>query len=168
MKLIEAGFIREEKYVDWISNIFLVKKKNGQICICINFWISIRHAQKNNFLLQVSKLLVDMFSFTKGSLGFNQIKMTTEDEKHISFRIFIGIFYYTVMPFGLRNPSATYQWVITHVFDELIHQKAKCYVPNTEEINHPTLKKIGGKFVSNWGGCLYYREGASRRSLSVI
>ena len=30
-KLIEAGFIREVQYPEWIANIFPVKKKNGQI-----------------------------------------------------------------------------------------------------------------------------------------
>lgn len=28
-KFIEAGFIREEKYADWIANIVPMKKKNG-------------------------------------------------------------------------------------------------------------------------------------------
>ena len=33
--LIEAYFIREVKYSTWISSIFPVKKKNGQIRICV-------------------------------------------------------------------------------------------------------------------------------------
>ena len=36
-KLIEAGFVREEKYPDWIACIVPVKKKNGQIRICVDF-----------------------------------------------------------------------------------------------------------------------------------
>ncbi|KAH0720316.1 hypothetical protein KY284_005346 [Solanum tuberosum] len=36
-KLIEAGFIREVKYPLWISNIVPVKKKNGQIRVCVDF-----------------------------------------------------------------------------------------------------------------------------------
>ena len=28
-KLIEAGFVRKEKYPDWIASIVPVKKKNG-------------------------------------------------------------------------------------------------------------------------------------------
>ncbi|KAH0746485.1 hypothetical protein KY285_008142 [Solanum tuberosum] len=35
--LIEAGFIREVKYPLWISNIVPVKKKNGQIRVCVDF-----------------------------------------------------------------------------------------------------------------------------------
>lgn len=36
-KLIEAGFIREVNHPSWISNIVPVKKKNGQIRVCIDF-----------------------------------------------------------------------------------------------------------------------------------
>ncbi|XP_028547560.1 uncharacterized protein LOC114578513, partial [Dendrobium catenatum] len=133
-KLIEAGFIREEKYADWIANIIPVKKKNGQIRICIDFRDLNKACPKDDFPLPVSELLVDntsnydMFSFMDGSSGYNQIKMETEDEKHTSFRTPIGIFCYTVMPFGLKNAGATYQRAMTCIFDELIHQKVECYV----------------------------------------
>ncbi|XP_074270805.1 uncharacterized protein LOC141594703 [Silene latifolia] len=36
-KLIEAGFIREVKYSTWIANIVPVRKKNGQLRICVDF-----------------------------------------------------------------------------------------------------------------------------------
>ena len=36
-KLIEASFIREVKYPTWISNIVPVRKKNGQIRVCVDF-----------------------------------------------------------------------------------------------------------------------------------
>ncbi|KAL0441756.1 UNVERIFIED_CONTAM: hypothetical protein Sradi_0114500 [Sesamum radiatum] len=36
-KLIEVGFIREVKYPMWISSIVPVRKKNGQIRVCVDF-----------------------------------------------------------------------------------------------------------------------------------
>ena len=36
-KLIEAGFIRDVQYPKWISNIVIIFKKSGQICVCIDF-----------------------------------------------------------------------------------------------------------------------------------
>ncbi|KAI0512212.1 hypothetical protein KFK09_012850 [Dendrobium nobile] len=54
--------------------------------------------------------------------------MVPEDERHTSFRTPIGIFCYTVMPFGLKNAGATYQRAMTRIFDDLIHQKVECYV----------------------------------------
>ena len=36
-KLIDANFIREEQYPEWLSSVVPVKKKNGNIRICIDF-----------------------------------------------------------------------------------------------------------------------------------
>ena len=36
-KLIETDFIREVKYLTWISNIVPVRKKNDQIQVCVDF-----------------------------------------------------------------------------------------------------------------------------------
>jgi len=44
-----------------------------------------------------------------GFSGYNQIKIYLDDEKYMSFRTPLGVFFYTVMPFGLKNTGATYQ-----------------------------------------------------------
>ena len=36
-KLEQAGFIQEVQFPKWIANIVLVKKKNGQIRVCVDF-----------------------------------------------------------------------------------------------------------------------------------
>jgi len=36
-KLLEAGFIREWQYPEWISNVVLVKKSNGTWRMCVDF-----------------------------------------------------------------------------------------------------------------------------------
>ena len=36
-KLIDVGFIREVKYPTWLASIVPVKKKNGQIRICVDY-----------------------------------------------------------------------------------------------------------------------------------
>jgi hypothetical protein len=36
-KLIDTGFIRKEETPEWVANIVPVKKKNGQIRICVDF-----------------------------------------------------------------------------------------------------------------------------------
>ncbi|PKU81468.1 RNA-directed DNA polymerase [Dendrobium catenatum] len=69
-----------------------------------------------------------VFSFMDGSSGYNQIKMAPEDERNTAFRSPIGIFYYKVMPFGLKNAGATYQWAMTRIFDDLIHNQVECYI----------------------------------------
>jgi len=36
-KLIDVGFIREVKYPTWITNIVPMRKKSGQLHVCVDF-----------------------------------------------------------------------------------------------------------------------------------
>ncbi|XP_074296849.1 uncharacterized protein LOC141627503 [Silene latifolia] len=58
-KLIEAGFIREVKYSTWIANIVLVRKKNGQLRICVDFRDLNDACPKDDFPLPVTELMID-------------------------------------------------------------------------------------------------------------
>ena len=50
-----------------------------------------------------------MFSFMDVFSGYNRIRMAPKDAEKTAFRTPMGNFYYTVMPFGLKNIGATYQ-----------------------------------------------------------
>jgi len=69
-------------------------------------------------------------------LGYNQIKMYSEDEKYKSFRTPLGVYCYTVMPFGLKNTSATYQRAMNEIFHEHICKTVECYVDDTVVKSH--------------------------------
>ncbi|XP_074265356.1 uncharacterized protein LOC141587786 [Silene latifolia] len=58
-KLIEAGFIREVKYSTWIANIVPVRKKNGQLRICVDFRDLSDACPKDDFPLPVTELMID-------------------------------------------------------------------------------------------------------------
>ncbi|XP_074284154.1 uncharacterized protein LOC141608708 [Silene latifolia] len=58
-KLIEAGFIREVKYSTWIANIVPVRKKNGQLRICVDFRDLNDACPKDDFPLPVTELMID-------------------------------------------------------------------------------------------------------------
>ena len=64
---------------------------------------------KNEFPLPNINLLVDlaagnsMFSFMDRYSRYNQIRMAAKDAEKTAFRTSIRNFYYTVMPFGLKN-----------------------------------------------------------------
>ena len=98
-----------------------VKKKNGQIRCCIDFKNLNKVCPKDEFPLPNMDLLIDsatrsaMFSFMDGFSGYNQIRMAPKDMEKTAFRTTIGNFYYTVMPFGLKNASATYQRAMTAI-----------------------------------------------------
>ena len=133
-KLIDAGFVREETYPTWLANIVPVRKKNGQIRVCIDFRDLNKACPKDDFPLPIPELMIDiasshsMFSFMDGSSGYNQIRMAEDEQRYTAFRTPIGTFCYKVMPFGLKNAGATYQRAMTHIFDGLIHRQVECYV----------------------------------------
>lgn len=111
-----------------------VEKKNGQVRVCVDFCDLNRACSKDDFPIPITEMVVDSttgygaLSFMDGSSGYNQIKMDPRDAIDTAFRTPKGNFYYTVMPFGLKNAGATYQRAMTYVLDDLIHQSVECYV----------------------------------------
>ena len=69
----------------------------------------------------------ERMSFMDGFSGYNQIKMYPDDEKHTSFRTPLGVYCYTVMPFGLKNAGATYQRAMNAIFHEHMRKTMECY-----------------------------------------
>ena len=99
-KLITCDFIREEQHPDWVANIVPILKKNEKIWVCIDYRDLYAACRKDEFLLPITDVMIDntcgfeRMSFMDGFLGYNQIKMYSEDEKHTSFRTPLG---YTVI-----------------------------------------------------------------------
>ena len=54
--------------------------------------------------------------------------MAPKDAKKTAFRTPIGNFYYTVMHFGLKNASTTYQQTMTTIFHNMMHQELEDYM----------------------------------------
>ena len=54
--------------------------------------------------------------------------MAAKDAKKTAFRTPIGNFYYTVIPFGLKNAGATYQRTMTAIFHDMMHKEMEDYV----------------------------------------
>ena len=113
-KLLEAGFIREVYYPNWLANMVMVKKSNGKWRMCVNFTDLNKACPKDNYPLPRIDTLVDstavheLLSFIDAFSSYNQIKMNEKDQERTSFITSQGLFYYKVMPFGLKNKGATY------------------------------------------------------------
>ena len=105
-----------------------VKKKNGAIRVYVDFRDLNKVCPKDDFPLPHIDTLVDattghkMFSFMDGFSGYNQIKMSPSDAEKIAFRTSFGNFYYTIMPFRLKNTGATYQRAMTAIFHDMMHE----------------------------------------------
>ena len=60
--------------------------------------------------------------------GYHQIPMTLSDQEKTAFITPKGIYYYRVMPFGLKNAGATYQRIVTGLFGHLIRKTVEVYI----------------------------------------
>ncbi|KAJ4717122.1 Transposon Ty3-G Gag-Pol polyprotein [Melia azedarach] len=101
-KLLHAGFINEAKYLDWVSNVVLVRKPNEKWCICVDFTNLNKACPKDSFPLPRIDQLVDvtagheLLSFMDAFSSYNQVKMYTSDEEETSFITNNGLYCYMV------------------------------------------------------------------------
>jgi hypothetical protein len=121
-KLLQAGFIREVYYPDWLANVVMVKKSNSKWRMCIDFTNLNKACPKDNFPLPRIDLMMDstsrhkLLSFMDAFSSYNQILMYEMDQEKTSFITDWGLYCYKVMPFGLKNARATYQRLVNIMF----------------------------------------------------
>jgi len=124
------------------SNIIPVTKKNGKIRVFIDFNDLNEACLKDEFILPITDVIIDnisgfeWMSFIDEFSVYNQIKIYPDDEKHTSFRTPLGLYCYTVIPFGLKNVRATYQRAMNTIFHEHICKIVECYVDDIAVKSH--------------------------------
>ena len=91
-RLLKVGFIGIAWYVEWVSNVVPVVKKNGKIKVCIDFRNLNLATPKDEYQMPVADQLVDaaakhqILSFMDGHSGYNQIYIAKEDVSKMAFR----------------------------------------------------------------------------------
>ena len=92
----------------------MVKKAKGKWRMYVDFTDLNKACPKDSYPLPRIDQLVDstvghqLLSFMDSFSGYNQIKMDEADQEKTSFITSQGLFFYKVMPFGLKNVGATY------------------------------------------------------------
>ena len=113
-KLLEADFMKEVFYPDWLANVVMVKKRNDKWTMCVDFTDLNKAYPKDSFPLPRIDQLVDLtighklLSFMDAFSGYNQILMDEDNQEKTSFITNQGWYCYKVMPFRLKNARATY------------------------------------------------------------
>nr|CAN67611.1 hypothetical protein VITISV_011154 [Vitis vinifera] len=116
-KLLEAGFIREVDYPDWLANVVVVPKKEGKWRVCVDYTNLNNACPKDR-----------MLSFLDAFSGYHQIPMSPDDEEKTAFITPHDLYCYRVMPFGLKNAGATYQRLMTKIIKPLIGHTVEVYI----------------------------------------
>nr|CAN64615.1 hypothetical protein VITISV_036196 [Vitis vinifera] len=133
-KLLEARFIREVSYPDWLANVVVVPKKEGKWRVCVDYTNLNSACPKDSFPLPRIDQIVDstsgqgMLSFLDAFSGYHQIPMSPDDEEKTAFITPHDLYCYKVMPFGLKNAGATYQRLMTKIFKPLIGHTVEVYI----------------------------------------
>nr|CAN64574.1 hypothetical protein VITISV_003431 [Vitis vinifera] len=133
-KLLEAGFIREVDYPDWLANVVVVPKKEGKWRVCVDYTNLNNACPKDSFPLPRIDQIVDsiagqgMLSFLDAFSGYHQIPLSPADEEKTAFLTPYGLYCYKVMPFGLKNAGTTYQRLMTKIFKPLIGHTVEVYI----------------------------------------
>jgi len=100
-----ADFIRECQYLEWISNVVLVKKLNGTWRVCVDFTDLNMSCPKDSYPLPKIDELVHaiaghaMLSFMDSLSRYLHIPLCIEDQEKTAFATDRGLHCYKVMPF---------------------------------------------------------------------
>ncbi|KAK1626491.1 hypothetical protein QYE76_000806 [Lolium multiflorum] len=134
-RLRMAGFIRELKEAEWITNPVMVPKKDTTaLRMCIDYTSLNKHFPKDHFPLPRIDQIVDStagcdrLSFLDAYSGYNQIKLKKEDQEFTAFITPHDVYCYNVMTFGLKNAGATYQRCMQACLGEHMGRNIKVYI----------------------------------------
>ena len=105
-------------------------------------------------MLKIDQLEDSMYghprmSFLDAFQGYHQISLTLEDREKTTFISPDANYHYIVMPFGLKNVKATYQWMMTRMFRDKIKRTIEVYiddmvVKSKQEVQH--MEDLQGVF----------------------
>jgi hypothetical protein len=133
-KLLAAGFIKEVIHPEWVANPILVRKKNNECRVCVDYTDLNKHCPKDHFGLPRIDQVVDSMAgcvllyFLDCYLGYHQIALKEEDQIKTVFITPFGTYTYKTISFGLKNAGATYQRAIQMCFADQLHRNVEAYV----------------------------------------
>jgi ribonuclease HI len=133
-KLLAARFIKEVIHPEWVANLVLVKKKNNEWRMCVDYTDLNKYCPKDHFGLPRIDQVVDstagciLLCFLDCYSGYHQIALKEEDQIKTAFITPYGTYAYKTMSFGLKNAGVTYQRAIQMCFADQLHQNVEPYM----------------------------------------
>ncbi len=142
---LKKKFITLSK-ASFASSILFVKKKDDNLCFCVNYWKLNALIKRNCYsILLIDEVLAwiqDSKYLTRFNIivTFNKLCMSTESKNLITFITFFDVYKYKVMFFELINEFAFFQHYINDVLFNCLHKFCQTYL-NDILIYSKILKK---------------------------
>ncbi|KAL0539905.1 hypothetical protein IC582_024126 [Cucumis melo] len=124
-ELLDKGFIRPS-VSPWGAPVLFVKKKDGSMCLCIDYRELNKVTVKNKFPLPRIDDLFDQLQgatvFSKIDLrsGYHQLRIKDSDVPKTTFHSRYGHYKFIAMSFGLTNAPAVFKDLMNKVFREFL------------------------------------------------
>ncbi|SPC67056.1 uncharacterized protein UHOD_11464 [Ustilago sp. UG-2017b] len=118
------------------SPILFVKKKDGSLCLCVDYrglnQITIRNRYPLPLIDELLDRLCEARFFTHIDLrgAYNLLRIAKGDEWKTAFHTRYGLFQYNVMPFGLTNAPASFQHLMNDTFKDMLDRSLIIYLDN--------------------------------------
>jgi hypothetical protein len=131
--LIDTGKIKPSKS-PYGAPILFVKKKNGEMRMCVDYRALNKITIRNNYPLPRMDDCFDrlqgktVFSKLDFTSGYHQMRVAKEDTHKTAFRTRYGHYEFLVLPFGLCNAPATFQSMMHDIFWELLDKFVVIYL----------------------------------------
>ncbi|KAG5729497.1 hypothetical protein E4T56_gene4641 [Termitomyces sp. T112] len=125
--------------------VLFAKKKDGSLRLCVDYRGLNKVTKKNRYPLPLIGDLVDCLRSAKiytkidPHSGYNNVQIAPGHEWKTAFRTRYGLFEYLVMPFGMTNSPATFQYFMNNIFHDMNNVFVIVYLDNILiYLNSPT------------------------------
>ncbi|KAK6299995.1 hypothetical protein J4Q44_G00300280, partial [Coregonus suidteri] len=160
------------------SPVFFVKKKDGGLRPCIDYWglnqITVKYSYPLPLIASMTESLHGARFFTKLDLrsAYNPVRIREGDEWKTAFSTTSGHYEYLVMPYGLMNAPSVFQSFVDEIFRDLHGQGVVVYIDviliySTTRAEHVSLVcKVIGRLLAHdlyvkAEKCLFFQKSVS-------
>src|SRR5258707_5251765 len=122
---VQNGFIHPSKS-PWGSLVLFIKKKDGSLCLCVDFHTLNRVTEKDCYPLPLIPDLLNspgparIYSEIDLKHAYHLVRIAEGDEPKTAFRMRYGSYEWRLLPFGLPNPQPVFQCFINKVLGNLL------------------------------------------------
>ena len=122
-ELLKKGVIQESTS-EYAAPIVLVRKKNGELRMCVDYRALNKKVVRDVFPLpRIEESLEALgkahyFSTLDLASAYNQVEVDPLDRPKTAFTTQFGLFEHVRMPFGISNAPSTFQRLMTKIFRE--------------------------------------------------